>query len=87
MQVYNKERPHQGLSGLYPGEVYTPSARPYREPVVPDYPYHERVIRVTQCGRVCIGRRKVNLSTVFAGRFAGVREEADDVWLVSFMDF
>lgn len=85
--VYNDERPHQGLNGLYPGEVYTPSPRPYQEPEVPQYPMHERVIRVTQCGRICIGRRKINLSTVFAGQFVGVREEADDVWLVSFMDY
>jgi hypothetical protein len=42
---------------------------------------------VTQCGRICIGRRKVNLSTVFGGQYVGVREVADQVWLVSFLDF
>tara|TARA_B100001540_G_scaffold303608_2_gene312412 strand:+ start:3353 stop:3481 length:129 start_codon:yes stop_codon:yes gene_type:complete len=34
-----------------------------------------------------IGRRKINLSTVFAGQYVGVREVADEVWLVSFMEY
>jgi len=87
IEVYNNERPHQALGGLYPGEVYTPSARPYFHPDVPEYPFHDRTILVTQCGRICIGRRKINLSTVFAGQYVGIREIADEVWLVSFMDY
>ena len=87
IEGYNNDRPHQGLCGLDPAEVYTPSARPFFYPETPDYPYHERVIQVTQCGRICIGRRKVQFSTVFAGQYVGVREVADEVWLVSFMDY
>ena len=37
--------------------------------------------------KICIVRRKINLSTVFAGQYVGVREVADRVWLVSFMDY
>ncbi len=87
LEVYNNDRPHQGLGGQYPGEVYTPSAREYREPEPPEYPFHDRIIRVTQCGRICLGRRKINFSTVFSGQFVGLREVADGVWLVSFMDY
>ena len=87
IEVYNNERPHQALAGCYPGEVYTPSPREYHHPDVPDYPFHDRTILVTQCGRICIGRRKINLSTVFAGQYIGIREIADEVWLVSFMDY
>ena len=54
---------------------------------MPEYPFHDRTILVTQCGRICIGRRKINLSTVFAGQYVGIREIADEVWLVSFMDY
>jgi len=85
--VYNNDRPHQALQGMYPAEVYTPSAREYVPPQVPDYPFHERTILVTQCGRICIGRRKINLSTVFAGQYVGIREVADQIWLVSFMEY
>ena len=87
MEVYNNQRPHQALNGAYPGEVYTPSVRTYRPPDDPEYPYHDRTIRVTRCGRICIGRRKINLSTVFAGQVVGIREVADEIWLVSFMDY
>lgn len=87
IEGYNNDRPHQALGGMYPGEVYTPSARSYFHPEAPEYPFHDRTILVTQCGRICIGRRKVNLSTVFAGQYVGVREVADEIWLVSFMDY
>ncbi len=53
----------------------------------PDYPFHDRAIRVTRCGRICIGRRKINLSTAFAGQTVGVREVDDQIWLVSFLDY
>ena len=72
---------------MYPGEVYTPSARDYFLPETPQYPFHDRTILVTQCGRICIGRRKINLSTVFAGQYVGIRELTDGIWLVSFMDY
>ncbi len=85
--VYNNDRPHQSLDGMYPGEVYTPSARKYHHPEVPEYPFHDRAILVTQCGRICTGRRKISLSTVFAGQYVGIREVADSIWLVSFMHY
>jgi putative transposase len=85
--VYNHERPHQSLNGAYPGELYTPSAREYQPPADPDYPFHDRTVRVTRCGRICLGRRKINLSNVFAGQLVGLREVDDRIWLVSFLDF
>jgi putative transposase len=85
--VYNNQRPHQALGGAYPGDVYTPSARPYAMPAEPDYPWHDRTLRVTRCGRICIGKRKINFSTVFAGQLVGIREVEDQIWLVSFMDY
>jgi putative transposase len=57
MEVYNNERPHQALGGAYPGEVYTPSPRVYETPNDPEYPYHDRTVRVTRCGRICIHSR------------------------------
>jgi putative transposase len=85
--VYNSERPHQALNGRYPAELYTPSARVYRAPDPPQYPLHDRTVRITQCGRICLGKRKINLSIVFAGQFVGIREVDDKIWLVSFLDF
>ena len=87
IEIYNNDRPHQALSGFYPGELYTPSAREYYIPDHPEYPYHDRSIVVTQCGRICIGKRKISLSRVFAGQHVGIAEIANDIWLVSFMDY
>ncbi len=42
---------------------------------------------VTRCGRICIGRRKIKLSVVFAGELVGIREVEDRLWQVSFLDY
>ena len=87
IEVYNQDRPHQALAGKYPAEVYTPSAREYYRPEPPEYPFHDRTIKVTQCGRICFQRHKIHLSTVFAGQNLGIKEVADKIWLVSFMHY
>ncbi len=87
IDCYNHERPHQALDMKYPAELYLPSPRPYRGLSELHYPFHDRTLTVTQCGRICFGRRKINLSTVFAGQNVGVKEVSDKIWLVSFMDY
>jgi len=69
------------------GDLYTPSNRIYDG--LPDvtYPFHDRTITVTSCGRICLGSKKIHFSTVFAGQDVGIRQVEDDVWLVSFMDY
>ena len=87
IQVYNHERPHQALGRpVSRGCLYTLHT-PLCPPQPPQYPFHDRTIKVTQCGRICIGRRKINLSTVFAGQTVGIQEVADRIWLVSFMQY
>ena len=86
VRVHDNRRPHQALNGACPGEIYTPSARVYRPPEEPNYPFHDRTVRVTRCGRICIAKRKINLSTVFAGQIVGLREVDDQIWLVSFLN-
>jgi putative transposase len=87
IQVYNHERPHQAIGMRYPAELYKPSSRPYRGIGELEYPFHDRTITVTHCGRICVGRRKINLSTVFAGQNVGIKEVSDKIWLVSFMKY
>ena len=52
-----------------------------------DYPLHDKTIVVTRCGRICLGKKKINFSQVFAGQAVGIKEVHDDIWLVSFMDY
>lgn len=42
---------------------------------------------VTDCGRICMGHQKINLSTVFAGQNVGIKEVGEKIWLVSFMHY
>ena len=79
------DRHSVGERQRYPAELYHPSSRPYRGLPPLEYPLHDQTIAVTQCGRLCFGGRKINLSAVFAGHNVGVREVADHVWLISFM--
>ena len=84
---FNQERPHQGIGMKYPAELYVSSSRSYRGLGELEYPFHDRTITVTCCGRICIGKRKINLSTVFAGQNVGIKEVSGQVWLASFMQY
>jgi transposase InsO family protein len=86
-QEFNSERPHEALAMKCPAELYTPSPRTYRGLPELSYPFHDREIVVTACGRLCLHRKKINISTVFAGQTLGIKEVEDDVWLVSFMQY
>ncbi len=87
IRIYNHERPHQALDMRYPAS----STSPHRALTagLPElhYPFHDMTVTVTQCGRLCFGRRKINLSQVFAGQNVGVREVAEHIWLISFMHY
>jgi len=87
IDCYNQERPHQAIGMHYPAELYQRSAREYHGLTELEYPFHDRTVAVTMCGRVCFGSRKINLSTVFAGQNVGVKEVAEKVWLISFMHY
>ena len=39
------------------------------------------------CGRICIHRKKINLSTVLAGQRVRIKELDEGIWLVSFMQY
>jgi putative transposase len=73
LNCFNDERPHQALGMRYPAELYQPSDRPYTGLSDLDYPFHDRTITVTRCGRICFAGRKVNLGAVFAGQNIGIK--------------
>lgn len=87
MDIYNNERPHESIGMKYPSEIYTPSSRIYEGLPDVSYPFHEREVTITTCGRICINNQKINVSKVLAGHNVGIREVEDKIWLVSFMQF
>ena len=70
-----------------PAELYTASPRPRDGLPELQYPWHDRDILVTACGRICMHRKKINVSTVLAGQKLGIKEVDDGIWLVSFMHY
>jgi len=42
---------------------------------------------VTACGRICMHRKRVNVSTVMAGQKLGIKEVDEGIWIVSFMHY
>lgn len=88
VKEFNEERPHEALAMKRPADVYRPSAKPYdgRLPELA-YPLHDRNVLVTACGRICMYRKRVNISTVLAGQSLGIKEVDEGIWLVSFMSY
>lgn len=84
---FNEERPHEALSMKVPAALYSTSARSYQGLPDIEYPFHDRDAIVTNCGRLCIHRKKVNISTVLAGQKLGLKEVDDGIWLVSFLRY
>ncbi|MBX4931848.1 IS481 family transposase [Rhizobium bangladeshense] len=84
---FNQERPHEALNMKVPADLYAASSRLYQGLPEIDYPFHDREALVTNCGRICIYRKKINISTVLAGQKLGLKEVDDGIWLVSFMHY
>ena len=87
LEEFNHERPHEALDMKCPAELYMPSPQSYRGIAEPHYPFHDKTVVVTNCGRLCLYRKKINLSTCLAGQAVGIKEVDDGIWLVSFMHY
>lgn len=87
VQEFNTERPHEALAMKAPAQVYRPSPRSYRGLPELSYPLHDRDVLVTACGRICMHRKRINLSHVFAGQRVGIKEVDQGIWIVSFMHY
>ncbi len=87
IEEFNSERPREALAMRCPAQLHTASARPYLGIPEPHYPFHDKTVLVTCCGRLCLHRKKINLSKSLAGQAVGIKEVEDGLWLVSFMDY
>jgi hypothetical protein len=84
---FNEERPYEALAMKTPAELYRPSSKAYEGLPELTYPFHDKDILVTACGRICMHRKKINVSTVLAGQRLGIKEVDDGIWLLSFMQY
>lgn len=93
VEIFNHERPHEGLGMRRPHEIYRRSNRSFPSTLTSqDYPLHDTVVTVRACGHLYIpgsGRRKkrstVFLSRALGGHRVGLRELDNGQVLVSFV--
>ena len=87
VREFNSERPHEALDMKCPADLYTAATRRYDGLPELTYPFHDRDVIITACGRLCLHRKRINISTVLAGQKLGIKEVDEGIWLVSFMHY
>jgi putative transposase len=86
--VYNNERPHEGIDLDRPAQRHRPSPRPYPQQLPPvEYPQGFQVRRVDSNGSIKWQNRYTQISKVFAGRPVGLQLIDESVWNVYFSKF
>lgn len=76
-QFYNNERPHFGIGGKVPSDLYTRSERVYTDDVsLWDYGRDEHICRVNSGGCITAFGRHFFLSRAFAGKDVSFRESS-----------
>lgn len=84
---FNYERPHQAIAMKCPVELYGKSTRKYEG--LPDitYPGYDKTLMITNCGRICLGERKIHISKALGNQPAGLKEVDSGIWQVDFMNY
>jgi transposase InsO family protein len=82
---FNEIRPHEAHGQRPPASVYEPSTRPLPSKLlVPEYPAHFEVRKVSTNGGIRWHSAWVNVSHLLGGEYIGLEEVDNDVWQVTF---
>ncbi len=68
-------------------ECYSRAARPYQGLPELDYPFHDKAVTVTTCGRICYNSKKSNSARLSPARPSASDKVDDHIWLASFRDY
>jgi len=84
-QMFNEERPHEGIDDAVPAERYIGSDRPYptRLPAL-EYPGHFIVRKVSSAGRIRIDGAAYFIGRVLGGQYIGLEPATGDTLTVHF---
>lgn len=89
VQIYNHERPHQGIGMKCPTDLYRPSKKLYKCRLE-DYPYPntiEQLVRVSNCGGFNFKFKRYFIGTPLAHQVLGLKEIEEGLWAVYFMEY
>ncbi len=85
--VYNQERPHEGIDGLVPNDLWTPSSKPYPSKLAgPAYAAHLEVRRVSEAGCFRLHAKQPFLSNALAQEDIALEEIGDGVWNIIYYE-
>jgi transposase InsO family protein len=89
IEVFNRERPHDGIEQKTPADLYKASAKQF--PIFlpePTYPKDAKTIVVTKCGSLYLGEgKRVFLSEALGRQPMGVTEIDEGLFNVRFMNY
>ena len=86
-QMFNHERPHEGLNNATPGSLYQPSSKMLpRTPIEYSYPKGFITRRVNNSGDISWHKGKVFVSEVFRFEDLGFELVAEDFYKVFFRE-
>lgn len=78
---YNEERPHEGIGDRVPASLWKPSPRQYPERIVlPDYPSHMEIRRVSHAGCFRLKSKQPFLSNALSDQYIALEEVDDGIW-------
>jgi hypothetical protein len=86
-QMFNHERPHEGLNNLTPGSLYQPSSVMFPRTLI-EYVYPKGFLtrRVNNSGDISWHKDRVFISEVFRFKYLGFELVAEDFYKVFFRD-
>lgn len=86
MLDFNHVRPHDGIGGKTPAELYRNSERRSVVPRIPRYPPEWKTRRVSRQGNVRVSGDVVFVSTALSGQLVGLYQETALRWRARFFD-
>lgn len=86
-ELFNDERPHQAIGMKCPAAIYKNSSRVYKGLSDLTYPESDKIILISNCGRICFKKYKIHLSKSFANQTIGIKEVDDGIWKTEFMNY
>lgn len=84
-QIYNQQRPHEGIDQQPPDRLYVTSPRAFPRQLAPlEYPGHYEIRRVGASGAISWQARDLSVTTVLTGEHVGLEPIDDGIWDLHF---
>lgn len=84
--VYNHQRPHEGISNRVPADCYERSHREFPHRIA-EWDYDGKVLKVDTRGTIYFKGRKHFITQALNNKYVGIEELQSDIWMVFYRDY